>query len=185
MKDLVKKKIIAILPYYTKEGGNYTKVRLFKGEEVLIKKNINSSLKCLCQYCHYDLKSSKKTSREVLGIKKTPPIAINEDMVFIAIKTRKPIGQDDGAHSYINIESIKRFKDGNIDFKNGSSLKVDCKFKTIEKNIKQARLLKDIVYSRNIFIKEDDEVYIKEESFKVDLELLYKKLIEIEKNLFK
>lgn len=106
-------------------------------------------------------------------------------MVFIAVKTRQPIGKDDGAHSYINIETIKSFKDDKIDFKNGSSLKVDCKLKTIEKNIKQARLLKDIIYSRNILIKEEDEIYKREESLKVDLDMLYKKLIEIEKSLFK
>lgn len=185
MKALIERKILALLPHYTREGANYTKVKVLDGEEIVIEKNINSTLKYICAYYHYDLKSSSKTCREVLGIKKTPPIAINKDMVFIAIKTRKPIGKDDGAYSYINIESIRRFKDGNIDFKNEASLKVDCKLKTIEKNIKQARLLKDIIYSRNILIKEEDEIYKREESLKVDLEMVYRKLIEIEKNLFK
>ncbi len=184
MRDLIEKKITAILPHYTREGANYTKIKVLEGDEILIKKNINSTLKSLCQYCHYDLKSSKKTCRDVLGIKKNPPIAINKDMIFIAIKTRRPIGKDDGAYSYINIEAIRRFKDGTIDFKNGGSLKVDCRLKTIERNIKQAKLLKDIIYSRNILIKEEVKIYL-EESFKVDLEMVYKKLIEIERNLFK
>lgn len=76
MKTLIERKILALLPHYTEEGANYTKVKVLDGEEGVIEKNINSTLKAICAYYHYDLRSSKKTCREVLGIKKTPPLAI-------------------------------------------------------------------------------------------------------------
>lgn len=186
MRDLVQKRIIAMIPHYTGEGANFTQVLLMDGEEVLLRKTVNSTLKCLCKFYHYDLTASNKTCGEMLGVKKTPPIPINSDMVFIAIKTRTPVGKDDGAYSYINIEMIKELRENTIHFKNGDHLKVSCTKKIIEKNIKQAKLLKEMMQTRNTVIKERESVYMKEiESLREDLEMAYKKLHEIEKTICK
>lgn len=186
MRDLVQRKIIAILPHYTGQGANFTRVKLLDGEEVLLQKTINSSLKCLCRFYHYDLIASNKTCGEMLNIKKTPPIPINGDIVLIALKTRSPIGKDDGAYSYINIEMIKRIQGETIHFKNGDHMKVSCSHKTIEKGIKQARLLKEMMKTRQILIREKEEAYIKDiESLRIDLEIVYKRFQELEKIIFK
>lgn len=185
MRELVQKKIIAMLPHYTGEGANFTRVLLLDGEEVLLQKTIHSTLKCLCQYYHYDLTASNRTCGEMLNIKKTPPIPINENMIFIALKTRTPIGKDDGAYSYINIEMIKKIQGEKVHFKNGDHLKVNCTQKTIEKNIKQAKLLKEMMQTRQIVIREKEATYIKEiESLKIDLETVYRKFQELEKTIF-
>lgn len=186
MKELVQKKIIAMLPYYTEEGANFTQIKLLNGEDVIFRKTINSTLKCLCEFYHYDLNASNKTCAEILGVKKTPPISINNDMVFIAVKTRIPIGKDDGAYSYINIEMIKNVLGEIIYFKNGDNLQVSCTHKTIEKAIKQASLLKIMINNRQMITREEETNYITEEEIlKRDLDIIYKKLLRIEKTIFR
>lgn len=182
MKDLIQKKIIAMLPCYTSEGANFTIIKLLNDKEIILKKSISSTIKSLCQFYHYDLQSSKKTCNQMLGVKKTPPIAINKDMVFIAVKTRIPIGKNDGAYSYINIDMIKGIKDEEIDLKNGDILKVKSKLKTIEKNIKDARLLENIMANRQILIKEEQDIYMYEEDNIIeDLDIIYRKIQAIER----
>ena len=185
MRELVKKKIMAMLPYYTDEGANFTFIKLLNGEDILFRKTIKSTLKCLCRFYHHDPNASSKTCSEMLGVKKMPPIAINEDMVFIAVKTRRPIGKDDGAYSYINIEMIKKIQEETIYFKNGDHIGVISSRKTIEKSIKQARLLKEMTNNRQMITREGDIDYITEESLKRDLDTIYKKLQIIEKTIFK
>lgn len=184
MKGLVNKSIIAMMPHYTGEGANFTRVLLMDGKEVLLQKTIYSTLRCLCKFYHYDLTASNKTCGEILNIKKTPPIPINSGMVFIAVKTRTPIGKDDGAYSYINIEMIKKVQENTIHFKNGDHLKAICTYKTIEKNIKQAKLLKEMMRTRQAIIREREAVYIEDiKSLRVDLDMVYKKFKEIEKTI--
>lgn len=199
MKEILKYKVLALVPEYTKEGANFTRVLLLNRDGVILKKNINSSLKTICQFYHFDLKSSNKTAKEMLGMTKSPPIAIANDLVFIAVKTRTPIGRDDGAYSYINIAMIEKVREGNRDinieveiiFKDGKSLKVISSAKTIEKSIKYANILKQTISSRIIdkmgMVKESqEEFYIDEYAgLRKDLDIIYRKLQTIEKTLFK
>lgn len=191
MKDIVRYKVLAFIPEYTQEGANYTRVLIYNRESIILKKNINSSLKTICEFYHFDLKASKKTAKEMLGITKSSPIAINNDLVFIAIKTRYPIGKDDGAYSYINIDMIGAVKEGEIKFKDGKVLKVISSPKTIEKSIKYANILKQMMWNKNTYKKEVvreeyEELYLEDYGdLKKDLNIIYRKLQAIEKTLFK
>lgn len=184
MKDILKDEIEAIIPIYTKEGGNFTKVKRV-GEDLLVAKSVKSVLKDICKFYHYDLKSSNKAYGRMLGIKKTPPIPFTKNLIFIAVKTRKPIGKDDGAFSYVNIEKVEEVKEGTIYFKDGKVLDILSKDKTILKNINLAKLLKEKP-TRDPFVLREEElnynIYTKDIlSLKEDLTIIYRKIQQIEK----
>ena len=196
MKEILEDEILALVPEYTGEGANFTGALLFNKEKLILKKNIKSSLKMLCAFYHFDLKSANKTSKELLGITKSPPICIRNNLVFICVKTRTPIGKDDGAYSYINTEMIKGVKEGVVVFKDGSDLRVISSAKTIEKEIKHANILKQMIRprtsKRGVLVREEESPYLEDqlyledyEGLRKDLDIIYRKLQRIEKNLFK
>ena len=189
MKDILKGDIQALVPIYTKEGGNYTKI-LLKDKQVLLEKSIRTVLRDICKYYHYDLKISNRDYGSMINVKKTPPIPFTRDLILIAVKTRSPIGKDDGAFSYVNIERIKTLKDGTIYFNNGSSLKTLAKDTSIQKNISLARLLKSQANNRDLLVREEGhgpyDICMEDQiSLREDLIVIYKRLKKIEGRLLK
>lgn len=158
MKEILEGQVEAINPIYTDEGANFTIIKRTDGD-ILIKKSTRSVLKDICKRYHYDLSSSNKTYGEMLGIKKTPPIPFTKELILMAVKTRIPIGKDDGAFSYVNIEKIQEVKNKTIYFKDGHSLKVLSVDKTILKNIKLAKLLKTKTIGDIALIRDEKNSY--------------------------
>lgn len=185
MENILKKGLDALVPIYTEGGYNSTCIKLGQGE-ILMEKSVKGVLKDLCAYYHYDLKKSNQDYGQKINLKKMVPIPLTQDIVLIAIKTRSPIGKDDGALSYINIQSIKKVKQGQVYFKNGSSLKTLCSQATIEKHIGLAKLLKDLAGKKTSLLREEEASYLSDTiSLRQDLLIIYKRLQSIEKRLFK
>ena len=188
MKDILKGEIQAIVPIYTRQGGNFTQIKDGDGD-ILVKKSTRSVLKEICKFYHYDLKSSNQEYGDMLGIKKTPPIPFTKELILIAVKTRTPIGKDDGAFSYVNIEKVEDVKDQTIYFKDGNNLKTLSKDKTILRNINLAKLLKTKTTRGLSSLREEEssyDIYTADRlSLREDLNIIYRKLQAIEKILIK
>lgn len=183
MERVLKETLDALVPIYTEEGSNSTCIK-HQGGDLVVQKSIKTVLKKLCSYYHYDLKTSNKDYGTRVNLKKTIPIPLRRDMIFIGVKTRSPLGKDDGAFSYINIESIRGVKKQKIYFKSGDSLETQWKDGTIEKHIKLARLLKDSSLEKSSLVREVGPDYrIDSLELKEDLLLIYKKLEKIEERL--
>lgn len=184
MKNVLEGEIQAIVPIYGKSGGNFTQVKLLTGD-YLIKKSIKSVMRSICKYYHYDLKSSNEKYGSMLGIKKMPPIPFTRDLVLIAVKTRCPIGKDDGAYSYINVEQVERVKDKVVYFKDGSSLNTLLEDKTVLKTLNITKMLYTRPEDRRGMLAESPDVYNirleDERAIKEDVFDLCKKISRIKK----
>lgn len=181
MENVLSQRIEAIVPIYTKEGCNSTCIKLYE-KDMIMEKSLKRILKDICAYYHYDLKTANKDYGKKINLKKTIPIPLTKDIVFIGVKTRNPIGKDDGAFSYVNIETIDKVKNGIIYFKNQTCLKTLARDETIEKHINLAKLLKDISMPKRNLVREEESPY-DNLSLREDLLMVYKRLQKIEKRL--
>lgn len=184
MEKILQGQIEALVPIYTGTGANASIVRRVEGD-LLLDKSIKSVLRDICRYYHYDLASSNKKYGEILAMKKMPPIPFREDLILIAVKTRLPIGKDDGAFSYVNIDQVERVEGKIIYFKDGNSLKILAEDRTVEKNIRLAELLKSQLRKSSIMAREVEAIYDislgERLDIKRDLSLIYEKIQGLEK----
>ncbi len=142
--DLIKRGIMAISPVYKKGIGDITIVKL-EDEEIIIERNIKTVLNNIAKFFLLDLTESRRYYSQYLDKKKNIPMVYNGDNIYIVVKTRNPIGKNDGAMSYVNSRYISGVKDGIISYRNGDSLKTFTSDKTIKRNMKDVQyILQDL-----------------------------------------
>ena len=182
MREILSKNIKALIPFYTEEGCNASLIKTAEGD-IIIEKKVKRVLKDICLYYKYDLEGSNKEYGQSVNLKKTPPIPIRPDLIFIAAKTRIPVGKNDGAFSYINISNIGRVKDKAIYFKNGEVLNTITNTSTIVKNINLANTIKDSLFHKNQSIRGSITSHFPDKQFfRENCEIIYTVLRNIEGN---
>lgn len=108
----------AIIPYYDTQGANvtYTISRngVIKTHPVPVKHFLNNIFNELS----LDPKWIKTWTSHILCYKANHPILFNEDLVFIPVKMRTPIGKRDGCYGYVLLDAITDFNKHTITLHN-------------------------------------------------------------------
>lgn len=99
--------LAALEPCYGKDGGNVTRVYTRQGEVHIVERRLKTVLKGLA--CHFgaDLSALRKRYGEAFNTSYDTPIALDQDLVLVPLKTRKPLTDKDGATAYVAISSVK------------------------------------------------------------------------------
>ncbi len=185
MEERNQEDIIAIIPTYDKEYGNCTSL-IYKDGKETIKKTARTFIKNLCKHYHFDQKASNNYFSDLLSVRSNLPLVFSKDLIYIQLKVREPIGKDDGAMGHFKLEDIKKIiqVEGQslIRMKNKEEISLLCSKQTAEKQIKQARLIKELLLKNDrLKVKEDLEYYKLDDgpAMKSDIARLYMKLDDI------
>lgn len=132
--------IVFISPEYKKGIGDTTIIKT-ETESLVVEKNIRAVIINLAKYLFLDLNESRNYYKEFLGKGKNLPLVLNEENIFICLKTRYPIGKNDGAMTFLNPKYIDSYGQGLITLKSGEVLPTFTSDKTIKKNLKDHRYI--------------------------------------------
>ena len=141
-----KHEVLAFLPEYLKDIGEGTRIIASKGKDHLVPISLRTFKINICKYYSIDYESIRKRFGKIIGSVNCIPLPINTSKVFVQLKVRKPKLKGDTTMGYIELSSIRSLKrDGNeatdIILKNGKVVKVLYKPSTINKHIKNGRLI--------------------------------------------
>lgn len=185
MEDRIKRDISVIIPTYKEGLGNCTRLILSKEEEI-IKITAKTFIKNLCRYHHLDQKASNKYFGDLLSIRSNLPLVFSRQLIYIQLKVREPIGKDDGAMGHFKVQDINKIieRQGKtfVRMKNDCEISLLCSKNTAEKQIKQGKLVKELLIkndSQNV--RESLEYYKLDDgpAMKSDIARLYMKLDDI------
>lgn len=162
MEEIIKEKIIAIIPVYMANKGNSTIIYTEKSKKVLYK-SIKTVFKNLCNHYHLDIKQCNDYYKKFVLNKNSIPTPFSGEDIFIQLKVRNPIGKDDGAKGYFRMDSILEFEQEQgfslIRMENNLELKCLCGIEAIKKQVKNGEIIK------RMYKKRENNV---ETSFKYD-----------------
>ena len=139
-------KIIYFIPSYVKNTGSVTKVMDSNGEEITVNTKCKSYLNRICREYAVDSFASKSKYGKLIGAVNCVPIPLTVDLLLMPVKIRKPIAKSDGAMGYVNFHQIKDCggsKTGEVQliFKNDTKLKVISSYRTLQKSIREAKII--------------------------------------------
>lgn len=141
-------KITYFIPAYEKTIGSVTKVMVENGGETTVNIKCKSYFNRICREYTVDSFASKSKYGKLIGSINCVPIPLTSDILLISVKVRKPIVKSDGAMGYVNFHQIKdctETKTGEVQliFKNDTKLSVISSYKTLQKSIREARIIHD------------------------------------------
>ncbi|MDY0235683.1 MAG: competence protein ComK [Gudongella sp.] len=185
MEERIQRDILAIMPSYEVNLGNCTRLILFEEEEI-VKITAKTFIKNLCKYYHFDQKASSKYFGDLLSSRSNLPLVFSRQLIYIQLKTREPIGKDDGAMGYFKLQDIKKIVeiDGKttIRMRNNLDISLLCSMNTAKKQIKQGKLVMELLIKNDrLKVKEALEYYNYDDgpAMKSDIARLYMKLDDI------
>lgn len=132
--------IIYIAPEYTSGIGDTCRIKTEKNS-YLIENNIKTVINKLCAYLLVDYSQSKTYLKGLLGKGKNLPLVLDPDNIFICLKTRIPIGKNDGAMTYVNPKYIESYDYGILDLASGEKIYTFTADSTIKRNLKDYKYL--------------------------------------------
>lgn len=135
----LKKKIIYLKPIYVRLVGNCTEILLKTGEKVTCPMPIGLCIKYLSEILFINQTAVRRYLRTKILKSKNLPLYLGREDIFIGIKTRKPIGKNDGALTFINFKYIEKIKDKEVYLGRYGVLECISKSETIKKNYIEAR----------------------------------------------
>ncbi|MDO5690432.1 MAG: hypothetical protein Q4G61_09300 [Tissierellia bacterium] len=142
---VLKRGVLAIAPKYDQGIGDTTHILLFGGENLCVRRNILTVLKNLGKYYMLDLAECRRYYAEFLGRRKNLPMVYNEENIFVPVRTRQPIGKNDGAMSFVNYRFVQGVEDSDVIFTDGSRMESFSAHITISNNLRDAgHILKDL-----------------------------------------
>lgn len=138
----------AVLPGYDSRGGNIVIVYLLNGEREITYKTVRSFITVVVREYGIDLYQTRKKYGEVLQRKQEIPIPITEDMTFLSVKVRTPVGKYDGGNGYILLEAIhnveERERKALITLVTGEKIQTLVSKRCLDTKIVQARLVQEL-----------------------------------------
>ena len=138
--------ILAFYPEYSDGIGEITRVLVSQGEDLIIPVTSRSFKANLCKFYSIDYESSRKKFGKIIGSVNCVPLPINSNKIFLQLKMRIPEFKSDGAMGYIDLNCIKGqikkdIKTTVIVLKDGRQVRVLYSMSTINKHMKNARLI--------------------------------------------
>lgn len=165
MLSISDKKLTAIIPEYKSEKGDCTTLHFLDEEPITVERNIRTVLKNIAKEFMLDLTLAKRKYGAVVSSPGLVPIPLGKEDVFLPLKVRKPLFKNDKAFGYINLKYIKEIK-SNKDLKtdcvilsNNQEIELMCTRLTALKQMKNARVVKELYIKRSMQVAEEDVVY--------------------------
>ena len=137
-----KEEVVAIEPKYVKGKGNMNIVHLKNGEVKEDKRRIQTIMKNMAMLELFDLKLGRKLIEMNVGISKNIPYVFDLENIFVAVKTRVPIGKNDGAMSFVKLSEIvnSEIEEDTLLLSTGSSLKFLEKASKVQERIRYGKV---------------------------------------------
>lgn len=104
----VKDRLAALVPYYDCQGGNATQIYTTDGEVIPDRRTVKWNLRRLARLYSVDLQAIRSNYGSYLGCRQGVPLALSADLVLIPLKTRTPVGINDGCYGYLNGVAIEK-----------------------------------------------------------------------------
>ena len=101
-----REQVIGLRPVYT-DIGNSTEVFLVSGEVLLDKRGLKSVIKSLVKAYAIDLKSQRQDLELRLKRKGPLPFYLNQERIFIPLKMRRAVTDNDRVNGYIDVRHLK------------------------------------------------------------------------------
>lgn len=146
-----KEEIIALEPTYVKEKGDIVIIHKLDGSLIKDNKRISTIFKQMAKYDLIDMEQVRLLIKKLLNIGKNIPYVFNKDNIFIGIKTRVPIGKNDGAFTYVKISSIKIVGERVLYFNTGRTLNTLESKNVMERKIRRGMLAALVIEERQFF----------------------------------
>lgn len=141
-KDLIerlyKEGIVFISPEYQDGIGDTTRIKT-KKSQVQVEKNIHSVITNIAKFLFFDLDEAKLYYKDLLGKGRNIPLVFDDENIFFCLKTRIPIGKNDGAMTYINPHYIEDYNLGEVSLSTGDRLYTFTSHKTIKRQMKDCK----------------------------------------------
>ncbi len=147
-----KEDIIALEPIYVEEKGDIVIIHGLDGSLTKDNKRISTIFKQMSKYDLIDMEQVRLLIKRFLNIRKNIPYVFNKDNIFIGIKTRVPIGKNDGAFSYIKISSIDKIEEKRIYLETGNIIKILENKNAVERKINNGMLASLAIEERELFL---------------------------------
>lgn len=103
--EQVRDELIGLRPVYN-DIGNVTEVLLANGEMLLDRRVLRSVLKGLAQSFGLDLSAQRRNLQQKLGRKMVIPVYFNKRRVFVPLKMRRAVTENDQVYGYIDVSCI-------------------------------------------------------------------------------
>lgn len=144
-------RITALEPCYGRRGGNAVRIYTRDGVIHEVEKSIKAALNSIAGYYSIDLKSARKNYGFYLNSSLNVPLPFSPKLLLVAVKTRCPKYQNDGATGYVNLHDVTGVEEiaGNrekearclIHLKGGRSLPCYLAYETTKQRQVNARLV--------------------------------------------
>ena len=129
------------LPIYGEDGGNYTLLIHIDGSTQILHLPLKTYLTSMYQQSHLDPKALQYWTHKLIGTKNNIPLTINEQFIFIPIKTRQSIGKSDGCFGYFLMSTLKSFDDYTLTLTSNYTLTTLSPKIYLIKKLRDAKLL--------------------------------------------
>lgn len=141
------KRILAVVPFYAENGGNFTKIYLSDNTYAVIKNKATTVVNNIAKAFTLSLEEMKDKYKVLIGRTTAVPLPMSPHLTLVPLKYRQPLMKDDGAAGFFAIEKIKAHipKEKNttsLVFKDGLELPVLQSHDSVGINLKQAELVK-------------------------------------------
>ncbi len=103
-----KENLAALLPCYDRDGGNATLIYTTKGEVEHDRRTLRWNLQRLARLFCVDLEAARRRHGGYLHCRQGAPLPFSASLVLVALKTRCPVGKNDGSYGYFNPAAIEK-----------------------------------------------------------------------------
>lgn len=143
----IRDEVIGVRPMYT-ETGNSTLLYLRSGE-VLDERSSRSVMGALFQSYGIDQKAQRRNMEDVLQRHGVMPFYIGK-RVFIPVKVRKPLAENDRVYGYVNLKYVKDvepvgLQECILSLTDGRSIEVLSSRKTVAQSLEMGRRLQSML----------------------------------------
>ncbi len=147
--------ICVMMPCYSRDGHNCTKVILDDGRDYIEKVRIRTMMKRMYEHYMMDARAYERKLRSKLGPGPIP-VRMSAEKVYLPIKMRKPFGRDDGAFGWVNalcIVEVAKVSGGvsSIRLQNGVDLEVLESVDVIERKRERVTLIDELFRKTRVY----------------------------------
>ena len=130
---------LAVLPRYEQWVGNVCECYGVDGEIEPEKRTVKTQMRRYFREHAIDEREYKKWVHELIGLKKSIPLAYSADLVFLPVRTRIPNVKNDGAHAYVRLNAIFKLEDYRVILKSGHHIECLQNIESLRNAIRRAR----------------------------------------------
>lgn len=130
---------IAFIPLYDKTGANVTKILFSNGDIEIAPYPLKNYINRFLAHYHLDKKSMSYWVNNIIGVKNSAPLIINDTFAFIPVLMRRAISPNDGCTGYVRLNAIQSIGKYTLKLSNGTVLEVLISPDCVQRKVRQTR----------------------------------------------